>query len=971
MRKRFLAMLLSAAMFLGLFGQTAYAAEFTDISGHWAQGAVNNFVSYGVISGYPDGSFKPDGKITRAEISVILERLMGYLDTASNQYEDLEKSAWYTEPLLKAAAANVFAGYPDGTMRPNANITRAEALRALAVALGVPESTKQAYANEYIPDWAVQSVNGMAAHGYLEGVFKGNFAFDANITRAEVLAILDNAVEGYLNHAGSYSKDTASGVLVNTSGAVLKDMTVGGDLMIAEGVGNGEVVLDSVTVAGTVIVRGGGKDSVIIRGNSHIAHLVVAKNNGPVSVKIQENAVVDTLAMEAGTLFVSGSVQNLTVMAGTKVNAVGANVQNLVIEGKGATLTLDSASKVKNLTANAQVTVENKGTISNVHINASGTVIKGNSPDTVTVASGVKDVTLPDGTKSTVSSVSSPRSNGPHKGGSSSNNNVPVESIALDQSFMYLGVGQKYLFEPVITPSNAKNKTIAWHSSNPDVVAVDDTGTVKALDFGTATITATTEDGGKTATCDIMVMFDLDASDGISGDYVMISNLFSSEWYDMPVLELPTGPLEGIVTTPPASGKRMAPEPSEPYAIPFSPRADLSQLKASLASKPQPYSTTTSSAVGDVKTFKVLKHAFLDNTLENMEDKPFELLVKGEHCYVWADVFDADYVVTSAMAVQIANEYDQKSGLVIDVFGDLYNPANDGMLNILLYDIQDNFDPAGTSGYIGGYFNPWDFNPEANHAAIIHIDTYPLIFYPGRGVTNSYSVLFHELQHLINDSAMIMSPYIVERLMPAWLNEAMSMAAEEIVYPNSVLIPRVKYYNLYGTEGVRNGRSLYGFHEDDNTLGSNLLGYSLSGIFAEYLKQQTGGTQVFTELLNYYRTQPEPTDDGAFQWVLAQEQFADTGLADAPLEVVNLYYRITLFANMDEGIFSFHGAHPDSTLDTLEPIVFYNPNGTNLKPGGTIVVQKLDPNVPFYPSEGVSGIILFMGITLPEATPEE
>ncbi len=82
---------------------------------------------------------------------------------------------------------------------------------------------------------------------------------------------------------------------------------------------------------------------------------------------------------------------------------------------------------------------------------------------------------------------------------------VPVDSVSINKTVITLVEGDSELLSATVTPSNATSKSVAWSSSRPDVAIVDGDGKVKAIAPGTATITATTADGGKTATCTVSV----------------------------------------------------------------------------------------------------------------------------------------------------------------------------------------------------------------------------------------------------------------------------------------------------------------------------------------------------------------------------------------------------------------------------------------------------------------------------------
>lgn len=122
------------------FSVAASEVGFSDTEGHYARPAVETWAEYGILKGYPDGFFRPDGTITRAEMATVLNRLMGYQTVAENTFSDLPVNKWYTDPILRLTAEGIFQGNSDGTMAPDAPITRQEAFATLARVLGLEES---------------------------------------------------------------------------------------------------------------------------------------------------------------------------------------------------------------------------------------------------------------------------------------------------------------------------------------------------------------------------------------------------------------------------------------------------------------------------------------------------------------------------------------------------------------------------------------------------------------------------------------------------------------------------------------------------------------------------------------------------------------------------------------------------------------------------------------------------------------
>lgn len=126
-RKRICAWFITVAMLLTML-PSAFAVSFADTRGHWAEDEINRWSDRGVIQGH-DGDFEPNSPITRADMAVIIDRVMDYQTKAENNFADLG-TAYYTDPILRVAQAGVMQG--DGkNVRPKANITRAEVVKLL------------------------------------------------------------------------------------------------------------------------------------------------------------------------------------------------------------------------------------------------------------------------------------------------------------------------------------------------------------------------------------------------------------------------------------------------------------------------------------------------------------------------------------------------------------------------------------------------------------------------------------------------------------------------------------------------------------------------------------------------------------------------------------------------------------------------------------------------------------------------
>ena len=114
------------------------SSGFTDVaSGAWYNNAVSTLTRAGILDGYEDGSFRPNASITRAEFTKIAVSFFKHVGGASsNPFSDVPESAWYAEFVKAAAELGLIDGYEDGTFRPNAPITRAEACTIVNRTLG-------------------------------------------------------------------------------------------------------------------------------------------------------------------------------------------------------------------------------------------------------------------------------------------------------------------------------------------------------------------------------------------------------------------------------------------------------------------------------------------------------------------------------------------------------------------------------------------------------------------------------------------------------------------------------------------------------------------------------------------------------------------------------------------------------------------------------------------------------------------
>ncbi|WP_240644616.1 S-layer homology domain-containing protein [Paenibacillus paeoniae] len=174
--------------------------SFSDITGHWAEASIKQAVSVGIVSGYPDGTFKPGRTVTRAEFAVMLmNALKPQGEGASLTFTDKAKiGSWAQKSVAQAVYAGVINGYKDGSFRPNEEITRAEMAKMVAKALGLTGEITETHDfadDKDIPDWAKGAVATIKNLGIIEGKGANQFAPGDKTTRAEAVTVLLKMLE--------------------------------------------------------------------------------------------------------------------------------------------------------------------------------------------------------------------------------------------------------------------------------------------------------------------------------------------------------------------------------------------------------------------------------------------------------------------------------------------------------------------------------------------------------------------------------------------------------------------------------------------------------------------------------------------------------------------------------------------------------------------------------------------------------
>ncbi len=457
-KKRCMALAAALTMSLAL-SSTALAAMPTDIGGHWAQGTIIQWTSKGYISGYPDGTFKPNNSITRAEFVRLVNEAMGYTKTGYTYFSDVSASYWGYNDIQKGVAAGYVRGDGNGIFRPDDPVSRQEAAVMISqiCSLGQDYASAAKYSDyRYIASWAAGYVGAVSKAGIMAGYPDGDFKGDRYLTRAEAVIALDKTLN-YKAPAEDDREELNNYTLKETS---LKDKIIKGDLVISSSLSKKDISLDNVKVEGKIIVEGG---RTITAKNCEINELEMSYSDAAFSAT-GKTTVKKTTFEKYGRLTGSGYTKvvidedfNDYVTLDAEIKEVELDeetniklLSDCVIDTFTATKNADNATinfnsaKVKDMYLYDEVRITGKGDIKDMTVYASG-VRSSIKPDDLSTKNGASkptytqnssgDITY--GGSSRYDDLTASRYDKTYRGGKYDDVKVTGEDITLEDMTIY------------------------------------------------------------------------------------------------------------------------------------------------------------------------------------------------------------------------------------------------------------------------------------------------------------------------------------------------------------------------------------------------------------------------------------------------------------------------------------------------------------------------------------------------------
>ena len=198
MKRTLLSLFLAVLLLLSVCGAAA-AVSFPDVTGHPLEEAIGRAVELGIINGYTDGTFRPDGSVTRAEFCAMTNRALGLAGRSVLTFTDVPVSAWYFGDVQKAVTLGYIVGMPGNRFEPDGLITRYQCaliFARLSAYEGAGVSLTWSDADS-VPEWARSGAAFAQESGVYSAFVSEALEGDTPLTRAETACALVSLLDGF------------------------------------------------------------------------------------------------------------------------------------------------------------------------------------------------------------------------------------------------------------------------------------------------------------------------------------------------------------------------------------------------------------------------------------------------------------------------------------------------------------------------------------------------------------------------------------------------------------------------------------------------------------------------------------------------------------------------------------------------------------------------------------------------------
>jgi len=302
-KPRVMALMLAMVMALLQFGFVAQATNGTsslsDVKNHYAEDQIQKWIAEGFILGYPDGTFKPEKEVTRAEFVTLLNRAfkLTKVGTIVKTFSDVTEKDWFYNDVTIATSNGILEGYPDGTFKPGIPISRQDAgviiSRYLAIyGLSDPDNYDGITDKSAVSDYAVEHIKALAELGILTLKSGGLLNPKDNITRADTVVWMDNAYVLVAGGSGIAGKIYLGNKALANAGITLSKKGEHKPAEVLETDANGLYsaglepgIYDIVVIKGNYVAY---KSEIVVDGDFKIYTKLAVQQGKPVAATVKD-----------------------------------------------------------------------------------------------------------------------------------------------------------------------------------------------------------------------------------------------------------------------------------------------------------------------------------------------------------------------------------------------------------------------------------------------------------------------------------------------------------------------------------------------------------------------------------------------------------------------------------------------------------------------------------------------------------
>ena len=267
------------------YGETVVLNDFLDTKGHWAHDTILKCAEYGLVAGN-NGYYMPNKPIKRGDLAIIIDRMLGLKTVSYNIFNDLPNDSYYRDSVLRCVASGYIAGTSANTVSPEGFATREQVAVIICRMFNIDTSYYgyTSFADDaQIGAWAKPSVAAVKRLGYMVGGGGNKFNPKSNITRAELITLINNIANTYIPKSdrtgqGNSFKGSFPTNLVTCKNITLNQSTVGRDLILTQSASS--VTLANTTVMGRLLAMGKANVSL---SNSSVSQIYLVDGKSTVS----------------------------------------------------------------------------------------------------------------------------------------------------------------------------------------------------------------------------------------------------------------------------------------------------------------------------------------------------------------------------------------------------------------------------------------------------------------------------------------------------------------------------------------------------------------------------------------------------------------------------------------------------------------------------------------------------------------